>query len=164
MSASTLSLLLRDEEMIFPAIVSLMHALQMAVMAKAVGGLRGKFKISPPATSGDPGFERGLRAQQNTLEFSPIFLILLWVSAKYLNPVLASLTALLYLKARSDYFSGYCASAEKRLRPFKRSVLIIQVLLLYSAIGLIHTALTAYFNINIPQKVGLDKYIPLGKL
>ncbi|XP_038063411.1 microsomal glutathione S-transferase 2-like [Patiria miniata] len=161
MSASILSLLLRDEAMIFPAVVSLLHAYQLANMAKAVGSLRRKFKVSPPAINGDPGFERGFRAQQNTLEFTPMFMILLWIAAKFLNPVLASVTALLYIKARSDYFTGYCARAEERRGPFGRSVNIIMLLFAYSAIGLTHTILATYFNVNIPKLVGLGDYILL---
>lgn len=164
MTSDTLSILLRDEAMLFPAIVSLMHAYQLAIMAKSVGGLRSKFKISPPAVSGDPGFERGLRAQQNTLEFCPIFLILLWISAKFFNPVLASVTSLLYIKARSDYFTGYCASVEGRKAGFGRSVYIIQLLLVYSVLGLTHTTLMTYFNIDIPQIVGLVNYIPIRNI
>ncbi|XP_071786492.1 microsomal glutathione S-transferase 2-like [Asterias amurensis] len=156
-----LSSLLSDQAMVSPAIVSLLHAWQLTGMAKHVGSLRQKYKISPPVTSGrDPAFDRGFRAQQNTLEFTPIFLILLWVAAKFLNPVLASVAGLLYIKGRWYYFDGYCAQAEKRLPGFYLAVRAIMVLFGLSVAGIIHTTLSVYFNINVIKIVGLENYIP----
>uniref|UniRef100_A0A7N4PA11 Microsomal glutathione S-transferase 2 n=1 Tax=Sarcophilus harrisii TaxID=9305 RepID=A0A7N4PA11_SARHA len=62
------------------------NSLSLAVFfAWQVGKARKKYKISPPAVIGSPAFERVFRAQQNCLEFYPIFLVTFWMAGWFFN-------------------------------------------------------------------------------
>uniref|UniRef100_UPI00398EC0D9 microsomal glutathione S-transferase 2 isoform X2 n=1 Tax=Pristiophorus japonicus TaxID=55135 RepID=UPI00398EC0D9 len=67
------------------AAVSLLSAIQQAHFAKQVGNARVKYKVIPPSVTGSPDFERIFRAQQNTIEFYPLFLVVLWTSGLFFN-------------------------------------------------------------------------------
>ncbi|XP_040482261.1 microsomal glutathione S-transferase 2 isoform X2 [Ursus maritimus] len=67
------------------AAVSVLSACQQSYFALHVGKARLKYKVTPPAVSGSPEFERIFRAQQNCVEFYPIFLITLWIAGWYFN-------------------------------------------------------------------------------
>lgn len=91
---------------------------------KAVGAGRHKFKVAPPSTEGPEEFQRLLRAQQNTLEFLPIVLSLVWMAAVLLpqvGPVFALVGGLGWAFFRLQYIDGYAESAEGRLPGFYRS-------------------------------------------
>uniref|UniRef100_A0A8D0EIU8 Microsomal glutathione S-transferase 2 n=1 Tax=Strix occidentalis caurina TaxID=311401 RepID=A0A8D0EIU8_STROC len=50
-----------------------------------VGKSRMKHKVMPPAVTGAPEFDRTFRAQQNCVEFYPIFLTVLWTAGWFFN-------------------------------------------------------------------------------
>ncbi|XP_043341916.1 microsomal glutathione S-transferase 2 isoform X1 [Cervus canadensis] len=67
------------------AALSVLSACQQSYFAMQVGKARSKYKVTPPAVSGSPDFERIFRAQQNCVEFYPIFIITLWMAGWYFN-------------------------------------------------------------------------------
>ena len=52
---------------LYPSLVTALTLIVYQVLTVNVGRARGKYKIMPPAMSGDENFERVLRVQQNTL-------------------------------------------------------------------------------------------------
>uniref|UniRef100_A0A8B9G901 Microsomal glutathione S-transferase 2 n=1 Tax=Amazona collaria TaxID=241587 RepID=A0A8B9G901_9PSIT len=50
-----------------------------------VGKSRMKHKVIPPAVTGAPEFDRTFRAQQNCVEFYPVFLTALWTAGYFFN-------------------------------------------------------------------------------
>ncbi|XP_077984508.1 microsomal glutathione S-transferase 2-like [Glandiceps talaboti] len=141
------------ENIVFPAIVSLLAAYQLGNFALAVGKQRQKHKITPPAITGEPMFERAIRAQQNTVEFMPMFLVALWMDALFFNPIPASIVGLVYLHARNEYFYAYIEDAEKRVPPFKRSVQMLKALLVQSSLGITQCLLLKYAGFNLKETV-----------
>jgi glutathione S-transferase len=83
-----------------------------------VGRARGKYNVPAPATTGDPTFERTLRAQLNTAEWMPLFLPALWLFAIYVDPVLAGALGVVWILGRMMFVSGYIAEAGKRSAGF----------------------------------------------
>jgi glutathione S-transferase len=71
-----------------------------------------------PATTGHADFERVFRVQQNTLEWMPIFLPLLWFFVLYVNDWGAALLGLIWIVGRILYIRGYSQAAEKRHKGF----------------------------------------------
>uniref|UniRef100_A0A9L0JL27 Microsomal glutathione S-transferase 2 n=1 Tax=Equus asinus TaxID=9793 RepID=A0A9L0JL27_EQUAS len=100
------------------AAVSLLSACQQSYFAFQVGRARLKYKIMPPAVSGSPEFDRIFRAQQNSVEFYPAFMITLWMAGWYFNQVFATCLGLVYIYARHQYFWGYSEAANKRSKFF----------------------------------------------
>uniref|UniRef100_A0A9L0I6C1 Microsomal glutathione S-transferase 2 n=1 Tax=Equus asinus TaxID=9793 RepID=A0A9L0I6C1_EQUAS len=98
------------------AAVSLLSACQQSYFAFQVGRARLKYKIMPPAVSGSPEFDRIFRAQQNSVEFYPAFMITLWMAGWYFNQVFATCLGLVYIYARHQYFWGYSEAANKRIQ------------------------------------------------
>ncbi|XP_070552510.1 microsomal glutathione S-transferase 2-like [Ptychodera flava] len=141
------------EDIVFPAIISILAAYQLGNFARAVGKQRAKHKIKPPATTGEPSFERALRAQQNTVEFMPMFLSALWVDALFFNPVISFVIGLVYLYARHQYFASYVEDAEKRMPPFKLCVKMLQILLVQSCLGITQCLLLKYAGFNLKETV-----------
>nr|XP_020027065.1 microsomal glutathione S-transferase 2 isoform X2 [Castor canadensis] len=73
------------ENAILLAAVSLLSACQQIYFALHVGKTRLQCKITAPAVTGSPQFERIFRAQQNSVEFYPVFLITLWLAGWYFS-------------------------------------------------------------------------------
>jgi glutathione S-transferase len=84
----------------------------------AVANARQKFGVMVPATTGHADFERVFRVQQNTLEWMPIFLPLLWFFVLYVNDWGAALLGLVWIAGRVLYIRGYSEAAEKRHKGF----------------------------------------------
>src|SRR5882724_10998507 len=83
-----------------------------------VGKARSTFGIKAPTISGNPDFERVFRVQMNTLEWMPIFLPSLWLSAIYISDALAAALGLVWIAGRILYMTGYSQAAKKRGRGF----------------------------------------------
>ncbi|XP_016283478.2 leukotriene C4 synthase isoform X1 [Monodelphis domestica] len=103
-----------QEEVALLATVTLFGVLLQAYFSWQVITARRKFKVSPPATSGPPEFERVFRAQANCTEYFPLFLAVLWVAGIFFHQGVAAACGLLYLGARYRYFHGYAGSAQGR--------------------------------------------------
>ncbi len=117
------------------AIVTCLALMLYFVFSLKVGNARGKHKISAPAITGNPDFERIFRVHQNTLENLILFLPGLWMFSWYVSPYWASGIGLLWIAGRILYARGYYAKAEKRGPGFRISMLASAVLLVGAIIG-----------------------------
>ncbi|KAM6220747.1 microsomal glutathione S-transferase 2 [Rhynchocyon petersi] len=135
------------------AAVSVLSACQQTYYAFQVGKARKKFNITPPAVTGSPEFERIYRAQQNCVEFYPIFMVVFWMAGWYFNQVSAAFLGLLYMYARNQYFFGYSETAKKRLTGFRLSLGILILLAVLSTLGLANSFLDEYLDFNIGKKL-----------
>ncbi|KAJ1217706.1 hypothetical protein NDU88_005297 [Pleurodeles waltl] len=135
------------------AAVSLLSACQQGFFAKMVGSSRMKHKIMPPAVNGPPEFERTFRAQQNCVEFYPVFLVALWTAGLFLSQELASLLGFFYIFARHRYFFGYAESAKGRIPGFYMSLIALFCLLVMAIAGITNGVLDKYLDINMLKKI-----------
>lgn len=120
----------------FPSLITVLTLLVYLILTINVGRARAKYKVMPPATTGDPNFERVLRVQQNTLERLVFFLPLLWLFSIYVDPVWGSGIGAVWLIGRIIYAWGYYQAAEKRRIGFAISSLTSMALLLGSLVGI----------------------------
>jgi uncharacterized membrane protein YecN with MAPEG domain len=121
----------------FPSLITALALVVYLILTINVGRARAKYQILPPATTGDPNFERVLRVQQNTLEQLIFFLPLLWLFSAYVSPIWAGGIGALWLLGRILYAWGYYQAPEKRFVGFAMSSLSSMVLLLGSLAGII---------------------------
>ncbi len=122
---------------IYPSIITVIALLVYFLTTINVGRARSKYQVVPPATSGDPNFERALRVQQNTLEQMIFFLPLLWLFCFYINPMWGSGIGAFWIIGRILYALGYYQAAEKRMIGFAISSLSSLALLMGSLVGMI---------------------------
>jgi uncharacterized membrane protein YecN with MAPEG domain len=132
-----------------PSLITVLALLVYFVFTINVGRARFKYKVQPPATTGDPNFERVLRVQQNTLEQLVFFLPLLWLFAQYVSSLWATILGGFWIIGRVLFALGYYQAAEKRGPGFALSSLSSLALLLGSLVGLILTALKSGFSLAI---------------
>lgn len=116
------------------AIVTLLSLLTYFWIGYRVGAARSKYGVSAPATTGNEDFERVFRAQQNTLEWLPIYLPSLWLFAWYWNGTLASVLGGVWIVGRILYATGYAKAAGGRGLGFSIQALATGVLL-FGALG-----------------------------
>lgn len=107
-----------------PSIVTLLTLLVYFVVTINVGKARFKYKVQPPATTGDPNFERAFRVQQNTLEQLVFFLPLLWLFSYHVSQLWGTILGLIWVLGRVFYAYGYYKEASKRMLGFGISSLI----------------------------------------
>ncbi|KAM4706422.1 microsomal glutathione S-transferase 2-like [Discoglossus pictus] len=141
------------EDIILLATVSFLSSFQYGYYARLVGRSRMKHKIMPPAVTGPPEFERIFRAQQNCLEFFPIFLVVLWVSGLFFHQEAAAAIGLLYILSRHIYFKGYVASAKGRIPGFYLCLISLFLMTLLGAIGITNGLLKKYLDFNILKQI-----------
>ncbi|XP_067850120.1 microsomal glutathione S-transferase 2 [Heptranchias perlo] len=141
------------EDSVLLAAVSLLSAAQQAYFAKQVGNARMKYKVIPPSVTGSPEFERIFRAQQNSIEFYPLFLVVLWTTGLFFNQEIASIFGLVYLLSRYKYFHGYADSAKGRLSGFKIGTVTLLILISLSVGGITNCIIDKYFDLNIAKKI-----------
>ena len=123
--------------LLFPSLVTVLTLIVYLVLIINVGRARAKYKVSPPQTSGDPGFERVFRVQQNTSEQLIAFLPSLWLFSLFVSPIWGAGIGLIWLIGRIIYAWGYYQAAEKRTIGFGINSLSIMVLLIGSLVGII---------------------------
>ena len=130
---------------LYPSLVTALTLIVYQVLTVNVGRARGKYKIMPPAMSGDENFERVLRVQQNTLEQLVFFLPALWLFSFYVSPLWGAVLGAVWLVGRILFAWGYYQAAEKRVAGFAISSL--------SGLGLVLGALVGIglklFNVQI---------------
>jgi uncharacterized membrane protein YecN with MAPEG domain len=100
-----------------------------------VGGARGKYSIKAPAVSGHEVFERIYRVQMNTLEQLVVFLPVLWMAARYWNPVWMAAIGAVYLVGRMIYRNSYIKDPGSRTLGFALTFFPSMVLLLATLVG-----------------------------
>ncbi|MEX0267687.1 MAPEG family protein [Leptolyngbyaceae cyanobacterium UHCC 1019] len=119
----------------FPSLITSLALVLYSVVTLNVGRARMKYKVMPPAITGDPGFERVLRVQQNTLEQMILFLPALWLFSIYVSPYWGAGVGGVWVIGRILYAWGYYQEAKKRGPGFGISFLSVVVLLLGALIG-----------------------------
>ncbi len=119
-----------------PSLVTLSALLVYFIVTINVGRARFKYKVPPPAMTGDPNFERALRVQYNTLEQLVFFLPLLWLFSYYLSEFWGTILGGIWVLGRIIYAWGYYQEAEKRAPGFAISSLSTMLLLLGTLIAL----------------------------
>ena len=120
-----------------PSLVTVGALLIYLVMTLNVGRARAKYQILPPATSGNPDFERVLRVQQNTLEQLVVFLPSLWLFSQWISSLWAAGIGAVWLVGRVLFAWGYYQAAEKRIVGFGLSSLATFTLLGGAIVGMI---------------------------
>jgi glutathione S-transferase len=121
----------------WPALITLGVVVLLFVVAGNVGKARGKYKVTAPATTGDPAFERIFRVQMNTLENAVAFLPALWLFAAFVSEIWSAALGGVWLAARVWFAVAYQKNPVKRGPPFGLSMLVFAVLTLGAAWGVI---------------------------
>ncbi len=120
-----------------PSLVTVVALIVYQVITINVGRARMKFQIKPPASTGNPEFERVLRVQQNTLEQLIFFLPALWLFSYYISPLWGAAIGFIWVLGRIIFAIGYYEAAEKRTLGFAISTLSSMILLLGGLVGII---------------------------
>lgn len=94
--------------------VTVLSLLLFFTLTALVGRARGKYKISAPATTGNPDFERVFRVQQNTLEQMMLFLPSLWIFGAHVSDLWAGILGLVWVVGRVFYATSYYKEASAR--------------------------------------------------
>ncbi len=118
-------------------LVILLALVEYFVFASLVGWARVKYKIAPPATSGDPIFERYFRVHQNTMEVLILFIPGLLLFARYVHVGVAVLLGALFIIARAGYAAAYVKEPSKRAYGSKATYLINAILIAGALVGLL---------------------------
>ncbi|MEB3120052.1 MAG: MAPEG family protein [Snowella sp.] len=121
---------------LYPSLVTALTLIVYQVLTVNVGRARMKYKIMPPAMSGDENFERVVRVQQNTLEQLVFFLPALWLFSVYVSPLWGAVLGAVWLVGRIIFAWGYYQAAEKRVAGFAISTLSGLGLVLGSLVGI----------------------------
>ncbi|MBO0349411.1 MAPEG family protein [Phormidium pseudopriestleyi FRX01] len=121
----------------WPSLVTVSALIVYFVVTINVGRARFKYKILPPAMSGNSDFERVVRVHENTLEQMILFLPALWIFSEFVSPVWAGVIGSFWVLGRIVYAWGYYQAAEKRGIGFAISSLTSMVLLIGSLVGII---------------------------
>ena len=121
---------------LYPSLITALTLIVYQVLTVNVGRARGKYKIMPPAMSGDENFERVLRVQQNTLEQLVFFLPALWLFSFYVSPLWGAVLGAVWLVGRILFAWGYYQAAEKRVAGFAISSLSGITLVLGALVGI----------------------------
>ncbi len=112
-----------------------------------VASARKKHGVAPPSTDGPDEFQRVMRAQQNTLEYLPLIIPLIWMSAVLL-PVVGGLAALVGGGAwsffRVQFIEGYAEAADKRHAGFHGSLMATYVLMAVAVVGCLYQLALAF--------------------
>ena len=116
-------------------LVSVLALVQYMWFGVQVGGARGKYSIKAPAVSGHEVFERIYRVQMNTLEQLVVFLPVLWMAARYWNPVWMAAIGAVYLVGRMIYRNSYIKDPGSRTLGFALTFFPSMVLLLATLVG-----------------------------
>ena len=116
-------------------LVSVLALVQYMWFGVQVGGARGKYGIKAPAVAGHEVFERIYRVQMNTLEQLVVFLPVLWMAARYWNPVWMAAIGAVYLVGRMLYRNSYIKDPGSRTLGFVLTILPTTVLLLATLLG-----------------------------
>jgi glutathione S-transferase len=121
----------------YTALVTLMAVVLYFYAGLLVARARQKFGVKAPAIAGNVDFERAFRVQQNTLEWMPIFLPLLWLFALYVNDWGAALLGLVWIVGRVLYIRGYSAAADRRHNGFTVQAIACGALLIGGFAGIV---------------------------
>ena len=116
-------------------IISMLALAEFTYFGFRVGGMRGKYGIEAPATTGNEIFERYYRVHYNTLEQLIVFLPCLWAFGYYVGQYWAAGIGLVFLIGRIVYFMTYTKDPASRSIGVLLSMLPNWILLLGALIG-----------------------------
>jgi uncharacterized membrane protein YecN with MAPEG domain len=119
-----------------PAIITVLAVVMVVALGIRVSMLRGKFKIDPPAMTGNPVLETAIRIHANTVEAMVVFLPMLWLGAMLYSEVIAFWLGIAWLIGRVIYAIGFTMSPAKRIPGFAIAVLSGVGLLIITLMGL----------------------------
>ena len=125
----------------YPTLIVLLALLQYVWFSLRVGMARGKYNIEAPACSGDEGFERLFRVQQNTLEQLIVFVPASFAFAHFLSPVWAPILGAIFIIGRFLYAAEYVKEPKTRTLGFALTFLPNAALLIGALIGVVITIL-----------------------
>jgi uncharacterized membrane protein YecN with MAPEG domain len=121
-----------------PALVTCLALAMYLWVSVNVAFARARYKVAPPATTGNADFERVFRTQQNTLEHLVLFLPCLWMFCSYVSPLWGAGLGLVWVLARVAYAVGYYAPTGARREPgFVIAIVANCVLLLGAVFGIL---------------------------
>ena len=123
------------------ALVTLLAVLFYALLSVPIGKARKTSGIKAPTMIGDPGLERAVRVQANTLEWMPIFLPALWLAAIYVSDPVAAALGVVLIVGRGLYARGYLEAADKRGQGYTVQALAGLALWALALIGVIKAML-----------------------
>src|ERR1700759_1153385 len=98
----------------YTALITLLAVLAYFVTSARVARARIRFGVKLPAISGNPDFERIFRVQMNTLEWLPLFLASLWMSAIYIRDTAEASIGVVWIIGRIASMIGYTRSVPGR--------------------------------------------------
>jgi glutathione S-transferase len=122
---------------LLPSLVTALALLLYLILTVNVARTRGRLGIEPPATSGDPAFERIYRVQQNTLEQLVVVVPALWLYALFVSPTWASAIGGAWLLGRILYAWGYYTEAKRRVPGMVITMLANLALVVGALIGIL---------------------------
>lgn len=128
------------------ALVTVAALILYFVVTINVGRARFKYEVPPPATSGNPDFERVFRVQQNTVEQIILFIPALWLFSVFVSQVWGAGLGAVWVIGRILFAWGYYQAPEKRAAGFRMSLLMTVVLLIGSLVGVALTLYSALSN------------------
>lgn len=117
------------------SLIAVLALIVYFVLTLNVGRARMKYKVQPPAMTGDPNFERVVRVQQNTLEQIVLFLPALWLFSNFVSPVWSAGIGAVWIVGRILFAWGYYQAPEKRFIGFGMTTLSTLSLLIGSLVG-----------------------------
>jgi len=123
------------------AVVSGLIVLEYFILTMLVGKARAKSGIDAPVMTGDPGLERALRVQLNTLEQLVIVLPGLWLFGSYISATWGAGLGVVFILGRALYAQAYMSDPGRRGTGFLIGLLATVVLLLGGIYGAIMAAL-----------------------
>ena len=95
-------------------IISMLALQEFLFFGFRVGGMRAKYDIVAPATTGNEIFERYYRVHYNTLEQLIVFLPGLWAFGYYVGQYWAAGIGVVFLIGRVVYFLTYIKDPARR--------------------------------------------------
>ena len=119
------------------ALITLLNVLLLALAMWLVGRARYKYSVRPPATTGNPDFERVFRAHQNTIEATVMFLPALWVATLHGGARIAAWLGFAWIVGRLWYLFAYASPTGKRGAGFMIGAISNLGLLLVGAWGIL---------------------------
>jgi glutathione S-transferase len=122
-------------------LVILIALVEYFYFAVLVGQARQRYGIKAPAMSGNDIVERHIRVQQNTLELLIIYIPVLWIAARYWNPVWMAAIGAVFPIGRFIYLGAYVRDPGTRTLGFFTSFAPIVVLAVMALIGAVRSLL-----------------------
>ena len=121
----------------YTVIVTLLAVVFYLFVGTRVSAASRQFGVKLPAITGHPDFERIHRVHMNTLEWMPVFLPLLWLSAVYFNDAASAAVGLAWIVGRVLYYVGYREAVDKRRPGFFIQAMACLVLLIGAIVGIV---------------------------